>query len=552
MLSRYAGRCWPFFGLLALLVLAAMGFMRHGSVSAMHSQLAAQLQPSLSLLLAQGESRGYQALLQRYHPVSSWQVQVLDRDGQAVAVWPAPVAANRWGIAAQPLQTLREHFVETLAKTERIALEHQGRKVGELLIYRPQGVFLLSWQSFFYFASMVLAVAGLVSLVRIGVVPFAAQTLAKLPGAAEAEHRESLAQRIGVPLEKLGVGVVRVNREACVANMNAAAEAMTGWRASEACGLPVTSVVKTELSHEVTEGLGSGSLGVYADVGFTREFSLSQRNESVLPVLITQIPLKRHEEADGLLFIMVDVSHQRAELERLRREATLAAKALDYMSDGLAVADRYGRITRSNQKMHDLFDYSEGELDGLTVSKLMPVPFLNDANTSLRSYLPQDRGTAPAVVGWRKDASTFALDLRVEELFEDDHAFLMLIRDRASRQHEENLAQRFAAVSAASPCGLLILETEHGYCNAANPQAVIDLGYAQDQLRRMSLKHLIEDMDDQVMQEKFALLQSGQERYCDMLVQVQLADGRRQPAQLRLAWSGEEEPAMVLAFINFH
>ncbi|MGJ8668535.1 MAG: PAS domain S-box protein [Oceanococcus sp.] len=551
MLKPVAGRCWPLLGLLALLFLSASDLIRYDRVSGMQAQLAEQLQPALANLLAQGHNRGYQALLKQHQSAGSLRFEVFDRGGQSVAVWPVPFTASEWGMFAQPLQEAYRACLSVVAKAERMRLMHEGYVVGEMEVYQPRGWLLLTRQSGLHLATLVLALMALWSLLRMGATPFSAPAqIQSQSGGGRKPKVDALFETLGSPLEQLGFGLIRVNSEACVASMNTAAQSLTGWQAQEANGLPLTSVVKIEADSNWINGDSTPTLGRYSEQGFSRPFSLRQRDESLIPVVITQIPLRREKEPDGLLLILADVRAQKSELDELRSEASLAAKTLDYMSDGLAITNRYGRITRCNKKMQELFSYPGQTLEGLTVSKLMPVPFLNDANVSLKSYLPQRRAGSPAVVGWRQDASTFAVDLRVEELFDDEQAYLLLIRDRAARQQEENLAQRFAAILAATPCGLLILEPENGYCNAVNPQAVVDLGYAEDQLRRMSLSHLIEDLDARSLQQKVTLLKSGSEVHCDMAVQVQRADGESRQANLRLAWSGDEEPAVLLAFLS--
>src|SRR3546814_19265589 len=72
-----------------------------------------------------------------------------------------------------------------------------------------------------------------------------------------------------------------------------------------------------------------------------------------------------------------------------------------------------------------MFGYTDDELHGFTVAKLMPVPFLNAPGVRLADYLAgADRGEValPRVVGWRRDAKTFPVELWVQTLNFDQSA----------------------------------------------------------------------------------------------------------------------------------
>ncbi len=546
---------WPLLGLIALLLVSLLDLQQSLRTPTHSAVFDPQLQSQLAALLAQGDSRGYAAALKAHPPAASLYLEVLDRDGQAMAVWPAPYSAARWSVFAGPLQHLRLSLVRVLGNEQRTDLIYQGRVVGELLLYHAQGVVGLNRQAWFSLFCLLLALLGLWSLRGrgAGAVAPAANTVSTQEG-GQASGGEQLAMRIAQSTDAAQLGLIALDESACVSFMNQVAQRLTAWPLDEARGLPLGSVLRVEgaLADEADGPALSQRLGQLDEAGLACRIRLRSRNENVLPVALHQLPLTADVggKPGGALISITDVSKPQAERNALRREAGLAAKTLDFMSDGLAVTNRYGRISRSNRKLQQLFDYSGPEIEGMTVSKLMPVPFLNDAAISLKDYLPGAIAESPAVVGWRKDASTFAVDLQVQELFDDEQAYLLLVRDRAARQQNENLARRLNTLVASSPDALLLVDAETTYVNAANPQALQQLGYSEERLRRMSLTHLLPELELEALQQLVAELKRAERPWQDLVSSVRYADGSRLQSRLRLSWSGEEEPPLLLVFIG--
>lgn len=96
---------------------------------------------------------------------------------------------------------------------------------------------------------------------------------------------------------------------------------------------------------------------------------------------------------------------------------SLGEAALDRVSEAVVCTDDAGVIRHANARVADRFGYAPESLVGDSLSKLLPVPFLNDSTVRLADYLAGgSRAAQPRVVGWSANAQSFAVEIRVERL----------------------------------------------------------------------------------------------------------------------------------------
>lgn len=89
-----------------------------------------------------------------------------------------------------------------------------------------------------------------------------------------------------------------------------------------------------------------------------------------------------------------------------------------------------------------MFGYSANDVEGQDVSMLMPAPYRTEHDGYLARYLRTGErriiGVDRVVVGQRKDASTFPMELQVGEVSLRDHRhFVGFVRDLTTRQERE-------------------------------------------------------------------------------------------------------------------
>ena len=120
----------------------------------------------------------------------------------------------------------------------------------------------------------------------------------------------------------------------------------------------------------------------------------------------------------GAAMLFSDSSERARETDELRREARLSQAVIDHLDEGLITTDRAGVVRTANARALAMFGYSREEIDGFSVGKLMPVPFLNTPSVKLSDYVDAADAarSLPRVIGWRKDATTFPVELEVQPM----------------------------------------------------------------------------------------------------------------------------------------
>src|SRR3546814_7762657 len=107
--------------------------------------------------------------------------------------------------------------------------------------------------------------------------------------------------------------------------------------------------------------------------------------------------------------------------------------------------------------------------------------------TLFRSYLAgADRGEValPRVVGWRRDATTFPVELWVQTLnFDQSAGLVVIVRDVTERQLGENLASRLGRLLDASTEEVYIFDAQTLVLLEANRGAQRHLGFHGEALR---------------------------------------------------------------------
>ena len=164
--------------------------------------------------------------------------------------------------------------------------------------------------------------------------------------------------------------------------------------------------------------------------------------------------------ADALLFAVVGpaIGFAGERLERGRRRAQQAFRRLeereahlrsilDTAPEAMIVIDAAGIMQSFSPAAERLFGWSAAETIGKNVSMLMPPPYREQHDAYLQRYLAtRERriiGIGRVVVGERRDASTFPMELAVGEVETGggERLFTGFVRDLTERQSTERRLQ---------------------------------------------------------------------------------------------------------------
>ena len=147
-------------------------------------------------------------------------------------------------------------------------------------------------------------------------------------------------------------------------------------------------------------------------------------------------------ELRGYAQVIRDITEQRAAESALRASADHLRSILSTVPDAMIGIDEIGTILSFSAAAERLFGYSEAEVAGWNISRLMPSPDRERHDGYLRRYLKTGErriiGIGRVVFAQRRDGSTFPMELSVgEAVGEDQPVFTGFIRDLTERQQTQ-------------------------------------------------------------------------------------------------------------------
>jgi PAS domain S-box-containing protein len=187
--------------------------------------------------------------------------------------------------------------------------------------------------------------------------------------------------------------------------------------------------------------------------------------------------------------------------ESLAQAEERVRSVVNHVVDGIISIDEHGTVTTFNPAAERIFGYTAAEIIGQNVKLLMPEPYHGEHDEYIANYLRTGQakiiGTGREVVGRRKDASTFPMDLAISvfRLGERRH-FTGIVRDITDRKRaEEELRQaeeRMRSVVNHVVDGIITID-ERGRIESFNPAAEKLFGYAAADVIGQNVKLLMPD-----------------------------------------------------------
>ncbi len=175
-------------------------------------------------------------------------------------------------------------------------------------------------------------------------------------------------------------------------------------------------------------------------------------------------------ELRGFGKVIRDVTERRTAERRQNASAAQMRSILSTVPDAMIVIDARGRIISFSSAAERLFGYSEREIFGSNVSRLMPSPDRDRHDSYLARYMrsgePRIIGIGRMVIGQRRDGSTFPIELAVGEAETDgERVFTGFLRDLtekvAAEERIENLRSDLIHVARISAMGTMASTLAH-------------------------------------------------------------------------------------------
>jgi PAS domain S-box-containing protein len=174
-------------------------------------------------------------------------------------------------------------------------------------------------------------------------------------------------------------------------------------------------------------------------------------------------------------------------------------RLLDVAPDAMLVAEPDGRIVLANAKAEALFGYAVGDMRGLFVESLIPenrrAEYLQKRPAYAAQPVPRAMGSQGELTGLKKDGTTFPAEVSLSP-FDTDHGILICcaVRDITARRRVaaqlRASEERFRTLVDQSSDGIFISDIAGRYQDV-NPAGCTMLGYARDELLRMSIADVL-------------------------------------------------------------
>jgi two-component system sensor kinase FixL len=143
----------------------------------------------------------------------------------------------------------------------------------------------------------------------------------------------------------------------------------------------------------------------------------------------------------GFSKVVSDITDRRAAEDAVLAQQSHLRSILSTVPDAMVVINDQGLIISFSAAAERLFSYTEAEVIGSNVSRLMPSPDRERHDAYLRRYLETGEkriiGIGRVVFAERRDGTTFPMELSIGEATGPDKLFTGFIRDLTERQQAE-------------------------------------------------------------------------------------------------------------------
>jgi two-component system sensor kinase FixL len=264
--------------------------------------------------------------------------------------------------------------------------------------------------------------------------------------------------------------IIVIDRLGAIRSLNAAAERLFGYAATELVGTNVKRLMPEPYAGAHDDYLASYlRTGEKRIIGIGREVTGRRRDGSVFPMELS-VGEARQGDEPYFVGIIRDVGARRA-IELAQRESELRLRSiLDTVPDAIIVIDERGAIQSFSPAAERLFGYRADEVEGANVSSLMPSPYRETHDGYLGRYARTGErriiGIGRVVVGLRKSGETFPMELAVGEFsLGGSRYFTGFVRDLTERQRTEkrvhDLQSELLHVSRLSAMGQMASTLAH-------------------------------------------------------------------------------------------
>ena len=287
--------------------------------------------------------------------------------------------------------------------------------------------------------------------------------------AQRADQASVMAEELNLLIDGAqGYAIYLLDPDGNVTIWNKGAERLKGWSEAEIVGrhmsifYPADALAVDKPARDLARTALEGKL--------EEEEWRVRKDGSEFLASVSSTALRRADGSlRGFAKVVSDITERRAAEDALRLRESHLRSILSTVPDAMVVIDDQGCILSFSAAAEQLFGYTEAELLGSNVSRLMPSPDRERHDGYLRRYLETGEkriiGIGRVVFAERKDGSTFPMELSIGEAGGVQRLFTGFIRDLTERQRTEqrleSLQSELIHVSRVSAMGTMASTLAH-------------------------------------------------------------------------------------------
>jgi len=308
------------------------------------------------------------------------------------------------------------------------------------------------------------------------------------------------AQWLKVTLYSIGDAVIAADAEARVTFMNPVAEALTGWTAEDAAGVPldlVFVIVNEETRLTVESGVARAlRMGVVE--GLAKHTLLIARDGAERPIDDSVAPIRDEAgQIAGVVLVFRDISERRLKEQALQDALAYADGIFATLREPLLVLDEGFRIVLANAAFYQTFDVSQSQIEGRILYDLgdgqWNLPelrvLLDDLQTGNDEFYDFEvKRDFPAIGSKVMLLNARRLHInarRIRKPGAPTALILLAIEDvtdeRVSLRRMQASEQRYRRLFESARDGILILDAEKMEIIDSNPYMSELLGYTKEE-----------------------------------------------------------------------
>jgi PAS domain S-box-containing protein len=266
-----------------------------------------------------------------------------------------------------------------------------------------------------------------------------------------AEQREMLY----VTLRSIGDAVITTDNDGRITDLNAVAEALTGWNRRDALGRPLDSVFRivNEDTRAAVESPAVKALREGVVVGLANHTVLIRKDGGGCPIDDSAAPIRDDDgRVSGCVLVFRDVAQQRiVERERLSQlmTARLLATIVENSDDAIVSKSLDGMIQTWNAAAERLFGHTAEQAVGRHISLVIPEDRLAEEDRIIASLKKGERIDHFETERQRADGTRIAVSLTISPIRNDAGEVVgasKIVRDITERQRAEAEREKFVTL----------------------------------------------------------------------------------------------------------